>query len=467
MKTTLRLRTVITGLIALAVIVVALAWIVAAIFGGRGGRAHDAAFETEAPIDANDTALIRRGAYLAVLGDCAACHVAKDGKAFVGGLPIATPIGTLYTTNITPDPATGIGNYTPGDFERAVRRGIRRDGSPMYPAMPYPSYAHVSDDDVRALYAYFMHGVAPVDSPNRASGIPWPLSMRWPLTYWRWAFAPKVQPVAHTDIDSATDAGAAHDAALLVRGRYLVEGLMHCGSCHTSRGVGLQEKALGDADGSGYLSGGVIDHYVANSLRGDDLTGLGRWSQADIVEFLRTGRNPETAAFGGMRDVVQHSSQFLNDTDLLAVATYLKSLPGNHPAGHYAYAAAAGAALAKGDVSARGAIDYLNSCAACHLSSGKGYRDTFPALAGNPVVNAKDPTSLINIVLNGNTEVGTSRVPTQFTMPPFGDRLTDAEVANVVTFIRTSWGNHAPDVNADEVAKVRAQTHAPTVARRQ
>lgn len=134
---------------------------------------------------------------------------------------------------------------------------------------------------------------------------------------------------------------------------------------------------------------------------------------------------------------------------------------------HYAYAAAAGAALAKGDVSARGAIAYLNSCSACHLSSGKGYRDTFPALVGNPVVNAKDPTSLINIVLNGNTEVGTSRSPTQFTMPPFGDRLTDAEAANVVTFVRSSWGNHAPPVEAGEVAKVRALIHAPAVTRSQ
>ncbi|MDR8731721.1 cytochrome c [Burkholderia pseudomultivorans] len=464
MKTTLRFRNVIAGLIAVAVIVVACAWIVAAAFGGRGG---DEALGRSAPIGATDTALIQRGAYLATLGDCAACHVAKDGKPFAGGLPIATPIGTVYTTNITPDVETGIGRYTLGDFERAVRRGIRADGSSMYPAMPYPSYAHVSDDDVRALYAYFMHGVTPVDAPDRKPDIPWPLSLRWPLTYWRWMFAPKVQPAVQTNIGGATDAGAAHDAALLARGRYLVEGLMHCGSCHTPRGIGLQEKALGDADGPDYLAGSVIDHYVANNLRGDDLTGLGQWSKADIVEFLRTGRNAQTAAFGGMRDVVEHSSQYLNDTDLLAVATYLKSLPANGATAHYTYAAAAGAALAKGDVSARGAIDYLNSCSACHLSSGKGYRDTFPALAGNAVVNAKDPTSLINIVLNGNTEVGTSRVPTQFTMPPFGDRLTDVEVADVVTFIRSSWGNRAPPVEASEVAKVRAQTHAPAVARRQ
>ncbi|WP_322008730.1 cytochrome c [Paraburkholderia sp. J12] len=469
MQTTVRIRNVIACLVVLAIIVVACVWVIAEVFGSRGG---DPAFEQDGAIGAADTALIKHGAYLATLGDCAACHTAKNGKPFAGGLAIATPIGNVYTTNITPDPATGIGSYTLNDFERALRSGIRRDGDPMYPAMPYPSYAHVSNDDVRALYAYFMHGVEPVNAPDRAPDIPWPMSMRWPLTYWRWVFAPKVQPpvaaIAGTvDVADATPAVPAGDAAMLERGRYLVEGLAHCGSCHTPRGVGMQEKALGDADGPDYLAGGLIDHHVANDLRGGDLTGLGRWSEADIVEFLRTGRNAQTAAFGGMRDVVEHSTQHMSDTDLLAIATYLKSLPDNQSDEHYRYAAAAGDALAKGDVSSRGAIDYLNSCAACHLSSGKGYRDTFPALAGNPVVNARDPTSLINIVLNGSAEVGTNRVPTQFTMPPFGDRLTDSDVADVVTFIRSSWGNQAGPVDASEVAKIRSQTKAAAVSRPQ
>ncbi|MEA3118636.1 MAG: alcohol dehydrogenase (quinone), cytochrome c subunit, partial [Paraburkholderia sp.] len=328
---------------------------------------------------------------------------------------------------------------------------------------------HVSDEDIRALYVYVMHGVKPVSAHDLAPGIPWPLSMRWPLTYWRWMFAPAVSPALQPTVGpaaasngaNATANGAPNDAAILDRGRYLVEGLAHCGTCHTARGVGLQEKALTDADGVDYLAGGMVDHHVANNLRGDDMTGLGRWSKADIVEFLRTGRNSETAAFGGMQDVVVHSTQHMTDADLDAIASYLKSLSaGSHSASHFAYQSAAATALASGNVSMPGSLDYLNSCAACHLSSGKGYIGTFPVLAGNPVVNAPSPNSLVNIVLNGSTETSSSTVPTQFAMPPFGDRLTDDEVAHIVTFIRKSWGNDAPAVDAAQVAKIRAQTHA-------
>jgi mono/diheme cytochrome c family protein len=451
MKRSTSLKTIIGLLVLVAAVVIVCAYLATVFFGSRGGNAGE-------QLGATDQALIARGAYLATLGDCAACHTASHGKPFAGGLPIPTPIGTVYTTNITPDKATGIGNYSLGDFERAVRRGIRPDGSTLYPAMPYPSYAHVTDDDVRALYAYFMNGVTPVSAPDQAPAIPWPLSMRWPLTYWRWTFAPSVSA---TQAPADSGVAPANEAALIERGRYLVEGLAHCGTCHTSRGVGLQEKALSDSQGLDYLAGGLVENHVANNLRGDDLTGLGRWSQAQIVEFLRTGRDGDTAAFGGMRDVVIHSTQLMTDTDLNAIAAYLKSLaPGDASQAHYAYQSAASNALASGDASMPGSLDYLNSCAACHLSSGKGYTDTFPGLAGNPVVNAADPTSLINIVLNGSSEVATRAVPTQFTMPPFGDRLTDEEVAHVVTFIRSSWGNHASAVDASMVAKLRAQTHA-------
>jgi mono/diheme cytochrome c family protein len=462
----MKIRTIISTLVAVAVVGVAGAYAATVAFGNMGGESH-------AQLGTADQALVARGAYIATLGDCAACHTAAHGQPFAGGLPISTPIGTVYTTNITPDQATGIGQYTLSDFEHAVRRGVRPDGSSLYPAMPYPSYAHVSDDDIRALYVYFMHGVKPVSAHDHAPDIPWPMSMRWPLTYWRWMFAPAVNPaaqptagtVAASEAASEAANGGSNDAAILDRGRYLVEGLAHCGTCHTARGVGLQEKALSDADGVDYLAGGMVDHHVANNLRGDDMTGLGRWSKADIVEFLRTGRNSETAAFGGMQDVVVHSTQYMNDADLNAIASYLKSLSaGSNSASHFVYQNAAATSLASGNVSMPGALDYLNSCAACHRSSGKGYKGTFPALAGNSVVNAADPTSLINIVLNGSTETGTSAVPTQFAMPPFGDRLTDDEVAHIVTFIRSSWGNDAPAVDATQVAKIRSQTHAAAAA---
>jgi alcohol dehydrogenase (quinone), cytochrome c subunit len=434
----------IAGIIALAVIGVGGAYSATAVFAGIGG---DARAQLPTPAEPQ---LIQRGKYIAEAGDCAACHTAPGGKPFAGGLSIATPVGAVYTTNITPDPNTGIGHYSYGDFTRAVRRGIRPDGSSLYPAMPFPSYARVSDADMQALYAYFSHGVQPVVQKDEAEDIPWPLSMRWPLTYWRWLFAPDVR---------ATQVAASDDPAR-DRGAYLVESLGHCGACHTPRGLAMQEKALTGEGGATYLSGGLVNNYVANNLRGDAMTGLGAWSEDDIVQFLKTGKNTQTAAFGGMTDVVEHSMQYMTDADLHAIAHYLKSLPAQDQ-DHFVYTPAAGTALAVGDVSTRGSLDYLNNCAACHLSSGKGYVSTFPALAGNPVVDAADPSSLINIVLNGSTEPATDVAPTHFTMPPFGGHLTNQEIADVVTFTRSSWGNKAPPVTLEQVAKIREAPHAP------
>ncbi len=444
MKMKLSATRVAAALAIVAVVGVGAAYAATVLFGGIGG---DRATQLFAPVDAQ---VIAHGKYVAEAGDCAACHTAPGGKPFAGGLPIATPIGAVYTSNITPDAATGIGNYSYGDFERAVRRGVTPANGTLYPAMPYPSYARISNGDMQALYAYFKAAVQPVTQANRPSDIPWPLSMRWPVTYWRWFFAPNVAAV-----QTAAAADPVRD-----RGTYLVEGLGHCGTCHTPRGLGLEEKALTDADGANYLAGATVDNFVASDLRGDAMAALGSWTEDDIVQFLRTGRNAQTAAFAGMTDVVEHSMQYMTDADLHAIAHYLKSLPAGSQT-RYTYASAAGDALARGDVSARGAIDYLNNCAACHLSSGKGYVSTFPALAGNPVVNAADPSSLINIVLRGSTEPATDRAPTHFTMPPFDKRLSDHEVADIVTFIRSSWGNSGAAVTPDEVAKLRAAPHAP------
>ncbi|SQK76936.1 Gluconate 2-dehydrogenase cytochrome c subunit precursor [Tatumella ptyseos] len=176
--------------------------------------------------------LVKRGEYLARAGDCTACHTSEGGQPFAGGLPMKTPIGTIYSSNITPDKTYGIGNYTYDDFQKAVRQGIAKNGETLYPAMPYPSYAVVSDDDMHALYAYFMQGVQPVSEPDKASDIPWPLSMRWPLAIWRHMFAPDVKPAV----------AAPGEDPELARGRYLVEGLGHCGACHTPRAITMQEK---------------------------------------------------------------------------------------------------------------------------------------------------------------------------------------------------------------------------------
>lgn len=393
-----------------------------------------------------DNALIKKGEYLSRAGDCVACHTAKGGKPFAGGLPMETPIGTVYSTNITPD-ASGIGAYSFEDFDQAVRHGVGKSGSTLYPAMPYPSYARVNDDDMHALYAYFMKGVEPVAQPNTPVDIPWPLSMRWPLSIWRGLFAPPVkawEPTANTD-------------AVVNRGAYLVEGLGHCGACHTPRALTMQEKALNPADGSTFLAGSApLEGWIAKNLRGDHKDGLGSWSEADLVQFLKTGRSDRASVFGGMSDVVEHSMQYMSDADLTAIARYLKTLPASDPNDKpHTYDKQVADALWKGDESKPGASVYIDNCAACHRTDGQGYTRVFPALAGNPVVQTADPTSLIHVVLAGGTVPATGTAPSTFTMPAFAWRLDDQEVAAVVNFIRTSWGNQGSAVTAKDVSNMR------------
>ena len=397
-------------------------------------------------VSAAETDLIKQGEYLARAGDCVACHTAKGGKPFAGGLPMETPIGVIYSTNITPG-KTGLGDYSFEDFDKAVRHGIAKNGSTLYPAMPYPSYARVSDSDMQALYAYFMKGVEPVAQENKDSDIPWPLSMRWPLAAWRWMFAPAVE---EHQAQTAAD-------PVINRGAYLVEGLGHCGACHTPRALTMQEKALSAADGNAFLSGSApLEGWIAKSLRGDHKDGLGSWSEEQLVQFLKTGRSDRSAVFGGMSDVVVHSMQYMSQDDLTAIARYLKSLPAVDPKDQpHQYDKQVAQALWKGDDSEPGASVYIDNCAACHRTDGHGYTRVFPALAGNPVLQTADATSLINIVLNGGTLPATHTAPSTFTMPAFAWRLSDQEVADVVSFIRGSWGNKGAPVNASEVADLR------------
>lgn len=399
-----------------------------------------------AQADEATDALVKKGEYLARAGDCVACHTAKGGKPFAGGLPMETPIGTVYSTNITPD-ATGIGQYSFEDFDLAVRKGVAKDGSTLYPAMPYPSYARVKDEDMRALYAYFMQGVQPVAQPNKATDIPWPLSMRWPLAIWRGMFAPEVK---------AWQAAAGADP-VVSRGAYLVEGLGHCGACHTPRALTMQEQALSPADGKQFLAGSApLEGWIAKNLRGDHKDGLGSWSEEQLVQFLKTGRSDRSAVFGGMSDVVEHSMQHLSDADLTAIARYLKTLPASDPHDQpHVYDKQVAQALWNGDDSKPGAAVYIDNCAACHRTDGQGYTRVFPALAGNPVVQTADATSLIHVVLDGGTVPATHTAPSNLTMPAFGWRLSDQEVAEVVNFIRSSWGNQGSAVSASDVKAIR------------
>jgi alcohol dehydrogenase (quinone), cytochrome c subunit len=391
-------------------------------------------------------AVIARGAYLARLGDCAACHSVPGKPAYSGGLRMGIPIGAIYTTNITPDSKNGIGSMSLDDFDRALRFGVA-EGHSLYPAMPFTSYYNTRPDDVAALYTYFKYGVSAAAIPNRPNDVVFPLSMRWPLTFWRWFFAPTPKPfVASAGMDAQPAQGA-----------YFVEGLGHCGECHTPRGVAMQVKATTPAGGAAYLSGAVIENYFAPSLRNSGPGTLGSWSEQELAQFLETGANAQGIAFGSMSDVIVRSTQYMTPADALATAKYLKSLrsPGEEPAARFTYDTIDHIALRNGDVSKPGARIYLDNCAACHRPDGVGYEQVFPRLAGNPVVQAGNPRSLVTIVLDGSQTPRTSRTPAQFTMPRFAWRLSNRDVTDVVNFIRTSWGNTSSPISSADVAKIR------------
>lgn len=385
-----------------------------------------------------------KGEYLARAGDCIACHSVPNGKAFAGGLRMGTPMGVIYSTNITPDPDTGIGNYSLQDFDRAVRSGVARDGHRLYPAMPYPSYAKITDEDLEALYTFFMKEVPPVKQPNKANEIPQYLSPRWPLAIWDAIFTSKGAYVADQNHDATWN-----------RGAYLVEGLGHCGACHTPRGWAMQEEALDDHS-SAYLQGAELDAWSAPNLRGDLRTGLGSWSVADVAAFLKSGHNDKGVAFGSMLDVINNSTPYMNDDDIHAMAVFLKSLPATAVQTPFVYDDEA--AKSGGESHQAGAATYMGACAACHGSDGKGQPPYMPPLAGNPAVLDSNPSSLINLVLNGAEPLVVRGVPDAYRMPQFRIQLNDEQIAQVLSFVRGAWGNDATPVSTDQVKKLRPVT---------
>jgi alcohol dehydrogenase (quinone), cytochrome c subunit len=384
--------------------------------------------------------------YLARAADCVACHSIPGGKAFTGGLKMGTPLGAIYSTNITPDPDTGIGRYSLADFDLAVRQGIAKDGHHLYPAMPYPSYVKLTDADVTALYRFFMTQVPPVRQANLKSEIPPILSDRWPLAFWNFFFAPSGSYVAKPDHDATWN-----------RGAYLVQGPGHCGACHTPRGIALQEKALDDSSAR-FLAGAELDAWYAPSLRRDMWTGLGTWSKKDIGEFLKHGHNRVGTAFGSMIDVVNNSTSYVSDSDIDAISSYLESLPATSAQQVFTYNTTTTEALRSGPTTQHGGAVYAVSCSSCHGFDAKGFTPYLPTLAGNPVVLDDNPSSLINEVLNGSIPLAAKGTPDAYRMPQFRQQLSDQDIADVITFIRNQWGNQAPAVTARQVATLRKTT---------
>jgi mono/diheme cytochrome c family protein len=373
---------------------------------------------------------VARGLYLARLGDCASCHTRPGGKPFAGGVAIQTPFGKLVGANITPDPETGIGTWTERDFRRALTKGIRKDGAHLYDAMPFTAFTKLSDQDIAALWAY-VRTIDPVRHTVEPNQLPFPYNMRIALYGWNFLNFTKG---AYRPDPAKSDAWN--------RGAWLVQGPGHCGSCHTPKGLTGGDKT------DRFLRGGVVEGWLAPNITGDPHAGVGGWSVEDITDYLKTGANRFDIASGPMALEVANSSRYWTDADLKAVAVYLKDLIGAGPPP---------APVPAGDPAmAAGKAIYADRCSACHLGSGDGVAHLFPRLAKAPLVNNDDATSLVRVVLAGSRAGGTDARPTTPAMPSFGGTLDDANVADVLTYVRNSWGNAAPAVKAGQVADLRA-----------
>jgi mono/diheme cytochrome c family protein len=379
---------------------------------------------------------VRRGQYLVAMGDCMSCHLRDGGEPLAGGLGLKTPFGVIYTPNITSDPETGIGNWTSEQFNRAMHEGIDDEGKNLYPAFPYPWYRLVSREDNDAILAFLKTTPAVKYTPPK-NDLAFPLGIRatvkgWNLFYLKsHGFQP--DPAQSPEWN---------------RGAYLVNGLGHCGGCHTPK------NALGADKTSLEFHGGTLDNWVAPDLTANERTGLGSWSADDIAEYLRTGRNAHAGAGGAMADVITYSTSLISDGDRHAIAVYLKSQTASPSA---AYSAPDPGAMR------RGAEIYSDACASCHLENGVGQPRYFPPLGPNAMLQQADPLGLEHLILAGG-RIGTSPSrPSPMTMPSFAWKLDDQEVADVATFIRSSWGNQAAAVSASEVRDARKKLDLDTV----
>ena len=384
---------------------------------------------------------LARGEYLTHIGDCEACHTAIGGEPFAGGLAIETPFGVIWSANITPDPDTGIGRWSDDEFVRAVKLGIRNDGKRLYPAMPFPEFSKINTEDVLAIRTW-LRTLPPVVRRNRPVEFPFPLNVRGVMRIWDLLFFRPHPFEPDPSLDEAQN-----------RGAYLVQGLGHCGACHTPRNF------FGASKSREFLHGAHYVNWYALDLTPDPASGLGRIDPQQIVELLHDGRTALTSVTGQMPEVVHYSTQHLSDADVAAITAYLKSLPAANADGQSRFDAATPAfnAARSADAMTLGRQIYLDNCNACHLSSGRGVADVFASLAGNPAVLAPDPTQLIHVVLNGASQLPMQTRPSAFTMPEFGARLSDAEIAAVLSFVRNSWGNQAADVSTHAVARVRSR----------
>jgi len=444
-------RGVIVAIIAVAVIVVAgVAWIVGGPgpmdFAGDGkvGLAdYRAANPTGVPAQFAQASVVKRGEYLARAADCLVCHTVPGGKEYAGGLGFNLPFGTLYSTNITPDKETGIGNYSDQDFLNAVHRGIRRDGARLYPAMPFASYTYMTDADALAIKAY-LFSLAPVRATAPANTLEFPFNQRWGMAFWSALFNPDTRFEPDTARSPQWN-----------RGAYLAEALLHCGECHTPRNLAF---ALDNAKKFG---GAVAAGWRAYNISSDKNTGIGGWSDDELIAYLSTGHAPgRGTAAGPMGEAVDQSLSRLVPEDIHAVVAYLRSVPPTASSDLPATLAPPPPASHKlgGGASERpGKVVFEGACVSCHgwSGTGEGAITPFAMLAGVRAVNDPAGINVAQIVISGTKR----HVPEDaISMPAFGGIYSDAEIAAVTNYVIARFGGQASRITAQDVAELRKQT---------
>ncbi|AJJ64993.1 cytochrome c [Yersinia aldovae] len=395
-----------------------------------------------------DDNLIARGEYLTKAADCVACHTTKEGKPFAGGLAFKTPMGTLYSPNITPDKETGIGSWSDEAFLRALHEGKGKNGENLYPAFPYTSYTLLTDNDVKAIKAY-LFSLPAVHQPNRENDMPFPFNQRWGLWFWNLVNfeGERFQPDKSKDTQWN-------------QGAYFVEALGHCGECHTPRNI-----TMGMKDSKAY-GGTEIDGWTAFNITADPHAGIGSWSQQQIVQYLRTGHvDGKAQAAGPMAEVIENSTRHLTDSDLNAMAVYLRTLkPLNlddetKSRSDWGQSATSVDTLRgmpfNADNSTAGARLYLGNCASCHSFTGDGVKDGYyPSLMKNSVVGASTPNNLINVILHG---VSRKTNDGEVFMPGFAETLTDEQIVSLSNYLLQQFGQPTLNVKVDDVKALRGE----------